>query len=90
MRCLDGGQVLSYRLGNIPADAPQWLVAELLKLQQALNGPVDSAEFNTLHVAPKKLKEGLVALADGTDWKPNGIGVAGLYQYRSGTWVLLG
>lgn len=79
-----------YLLGNIPPDAPDWLVNELRKIQEAINGSVDGTTYSTLHVEPKKRPEGLTVKADGTDWKPNGTGGAGLYQYRGGTWVLLG
>ena len=37
--------------------------------------------------APKKVREGLLAFADGTYWDP-GSG-RGLYQYVSGSWVKL-
>lgn len=79
-----------YRIGNLPADAPDWLVRELRALQEAQNSAVDGIELNTLYAPPKKLKEGLIVKADGTTWKPNGTGGAGTYQYRGGTWVLLG
>lgn len=34
--------------------------------------------------APDKLREGMLAYADGANWNP-GSG-AGIYQYRSGVW----
>lgn len=77
-----------YSLGNIPADAPQWLVNELRKVQEAFNAAVDGHVYRTLYAEPKRLTEGLTVKADGTTWNP-GSG-AGLYQYRSGAWVLLG
>jgi hypothetical protein len=79
---------LSYRLGNIPADAPPWLVAELRKLQEAANAPVDGVIFNTLYAAPKKLYEGLTVVADGTVWDPLLLVVVGRYKvcYLNGAW----
>ncbi len=77
-----------YQLGNIPADAPQWIVNELRKLQEAQNSAVDGVVFRTLHAEPRKLLENLTVEADGTDWNP-GSG-AGRYTYRSGVWVFLG
>lgn len=79
---------MSYSLGNIPSDAPAWLVAELRKLQEAMNGPVDSIEFRTLYAAPKKLRDGLTVKADGVVWNP-GSG-AGVYTYYAGAWNKLG
>lgn len=79
---------MAYSLGNIPADAPAWLVNELRKLQEAMNGTVDGVTYRTLHVEPKKLTENLTVEADGTDWNP-GAG-RGRYTYRSGAWVFLG
>jgi hypothetical protein len=79
---------MAYTLGNIPSDAPPWLVNELRKLQEALNGPVDGHVYRTLYAEPKRLIEGLTVKADGTSWDP-GSG-AGIYTYRAGAWVLLG
>lgn len=77
-----------YTLGNIPSDAPPWLVNEFRKLQEAMNGPVDGVVYRTLYTEPKRLIEGLTVEADGTSWDP-GSG-AGRYTYRSGAWVFLG
>ena len=77
-----------YTLGNIPADAPEWIVAELRKIQEALNGPVDGLTLRTLYAAPKKLKDGLTVKADGTTWNP-GSG-AGVYCYYGAAWHYLG
>lgn len=52
---------------------------ELNELRRDLTLPV--------HAPPAKVKEGMLRLADGTDWNP-GAG-RGLYQYISGTWVKL-
>lgn len=52
---------------------------ELNELRRDLTLPV--------HAPPTKVKEGMLRLADGTDWNP-GAG-RGLYQYISGTWVKL-
>lgn len=77
-----------YSLGNIPADAPSWLVNELRKLQEAMNGAVDGTVYRKLYAQPKKLFDGLTVLADGTTWNP-GSG-AGVYTYYSGAWNKLG
>lgn len=77
-----------YSLGNIPADAPQWLVNELRKVQEAMNAAVDGHVYRTLYAEPKKLTEGLTVKADGATWNP-GSG-PGLYCYRGGAWRFLG
>lgn len=73
-----------YLIGNTPPDAPAWIVSELRKLQEAINGPVDGVVFRTLYAEPRKLQEGLAVKADGTTWNP-GSG-SGAYQYRGGSW----
>lgn len=56
---------------------------ELLEVARSFE---EVTEFRLVkrHVPPKKLKEGLIALADGTNWDP-GSG-AGLYIYWAGDW----
>lgn len=73
---------------NVPDDAPSWIRGLVLRIQEAINSPVDGVIYRPLHVEPKKLTEGLTVEADGTDWDP-GSG-AGLYIYRSGAWVFIG
>lgn len=40
--------------------------------------------YRPVNRPPDKLREGLLAFADGTNWNP-GAG-AGLYEYRGGAW----
>lgn len=79
---------MAYRIGNIPADAPAWLVNELRKIQQDAQGEVDYLRLRTLYAAPDRIYTGMVVEADGTSWNP-GAG-AGTYIYRAGAWVKLG
>lgn len=81
---------MAYLVGNLPPDAPLWLVAELRKIQESSLAAVDGFVLKTLYAEPKKKPEGLVVKADGTTWKPNGTGTAGVYCYRGGTWTFLG
>lgn len=77
-----------YIAGNPPQDPallPGFLLSELRKLQELLNGPQQFSLLDTLNVAPTKPREGMVALADGTNWNPTGAG-AGFYGYRGGAW----
>ena len=75
---------MAYRIGNLPADAPDWIVRELRAIQEASTAVVDGVTYNKLYAQPRKLYEGLTVLADGTTWDP-GSG-AGTYQYRDGAW----
>lgn len=59
---------------------------EFLSIATALND--GTRQMDILHVEPKRLREGLVAVADGTDWNP-GSG-QGAYVYRGGAWHFLG
>ena len=75
----------------VPMDAqalPAFLQSELAKIAQASATPNQFLQLDTLYKAPAKLREGMVALADGTRWNP-GSG-AGAYVYRGGAWHLLG
>lgn len=65
----------------------QYVNDELQAVAQSQGDTVDFVQFNVLHVAPKRPREGMVAWADGTDWAP-GVG-AGLYQYVGGAWAKL-
>lgn len=80
-----------YQPRNVPAnsaDIPEFLQQELLNLQKALSGPFSLMQLEKLYGPPNRLFEGMVVLADGTQWDP-GSG-AGFYGYRDGSWKLLG
>lgn len=81
---------MGYVVGNIPADAPAWMVQELRKLQEAGQSAASTLSLVELHVEPVKKPAGkvLIAAADGTDWNP-GSG-QGVYAYYGGAWHLLG
>lgn len=66
----------------------QWVREHFERLQTALGEPQDQLTLRVLHVEPERYSEGMLVLADGTDWDP-GSG-AGLYIRRGGAWVLLG
>lgn len=71
-----------------PAALPEFLQQELLNIQKAWQAAAPFVYLQPLHVEPARLFNGLVVLADGTDWNP-GSG-AGYYGYRNGAWRLLG
>lgn len=75
----------------VPLPVPQaekgllpWLRREMARLAAVLNGPM---VVDTWNVAPDKPPEGMLAIADGTNWNP-GSGY-GLYIYKSGTWTFI-
>jgi len=64
-----------------------WVQGELLEISKAFAG-VQEPILPTLHKPPKKFVEGMIVLADGTDWNPGG--GRGFYGYSNGTWRYLG
>lgn len=74
---------------QVPPDAgalPQYLRNELQRVSQATATPY--LQIDMLHKAPDKPKDGMVILADGTNFDP-GSG-AGYYGFRAGSWRFLG
>jgi hypothetical protein len=55
----------------------------LRELHEAVRG-LQSSLYTVRHVVPSKPREGMICLADGTDWDP-GSG-AGLYHYLGAAW----
>lgn len=83
-------------MAYVPSTIPQetqgtefikWLQDELAKISQAVNQP-DQSQYQSLNAEPVKLREGMVVLADGTNWDP-GSG-QGFYAYYGGSWHKLG
>lgn len=63
---------------------------ELSEIQKAANRADPFSELQILHAAPKKLREGMIVYADGSDWNP-GSG-EGVYRRNAANnaWVFLG
>lgn len=79
---------MSNRYSPLPAPSGQeYTYRELLDLSRALEEAREFLPLETLSVAPARPQEGMVALADGTNWNP-GEG-AGFYGYRNGAWRIL-
>lgn len=76
-----------YLVGNLDGVDPK-VVAELRKLQEAINGPVDGVLLNPLPAAPKKPKTGLTVMADGVSWDPLALASGAAYKvcYYGGAW----
>jgi len=67
-----------------------WVEQELYQLVEALVNQTNvlSIQMDTWHEEPEKPQNGMVVLADGTDWNP-GSG-EGFYGYYNSTWNFLG
>jgi hypothetical protein len=70
-------------------DVGNWAWREFRKLAGLLRANRnDTVVLESQHNEPPKPLEGMLVLADGTDWDP-GSG-EGFYGYRGGAWVKLG
>lgn len=65
-----------------------WLATELGNLQTAEQASVDGLQLKPLYAAPRRVREGLTVMADGTQWNP-GAG-QGVYTWYAGSWKKLG
>lgn len=81
---------MAYEVEAIPTDPAKLseYIRRQLELIAANLQMVSGVQLDELHVEPKKLRTGMIVLADGTDWDP-GSG-QGVYAYYAGTWNKLG
>lgn len=82
-----------YNSRDVSGEGPELTAqinAELKKLENESRTPMPGTgvNFPVLHVEPKKPRDGLVVIADGTDWNPGG--GAGVYAYYAAAWHFLG
>ena len=72
-----------------PKDLPGYFAQELLAIEQAINVK-EFLQLQETHVEPERVENGIIYLADGTDWNP-GSG-RGIYWYDgdAAAWKLLG
>jgi hypothetical protein len=68
-------------------DLAEYLQRELSRIAAEFTLVAEGREKPIFHVEPLKLRDGMLAYADGTDWNP-GAG-AGFYERRGGAWVKL-
>lgn len=73
--------------GDSVDDLEKWATQEFQEIQKSLSVQ-DFLVLKEYHEPPAKYKNGLVVLADGTDWDP-GSG-AGVYCYYGNAWNKLG
>lgn len=64
----------------------EYLQRELQRISNAFDG-VTAINLEELNVAPERPRDGMIVLADGTNWNP-GTG-AGYYGYQNGVWTPL-
>ena len=65
----------------------EFIIRELRRIAAGFLA-VEGIQLPVLHVEPTRPRNGMVVLADGTDWNP-GSG-AGFYGRSGGTWTFLG
>jgi hypothetical protein len=73
----------TYRRGSLIGFTPPQtssLNAEFQKVKEAMERPVPDMTWEYLHAEPTKIAAGMEVLADGVDWDPGAIGVAGKYR----------
>ena len=72
-----------------PVDGPlaTYIHEEFLRISEEIGLIREGRGLTPLGLAPKKPREGMIVVADGTNWNP-GAGL-GAYEFRSGGWVKL-
>lgn len=75
------------QLKNEAGELALWVGEELRNIARSFQES-EQVQHTVLHEAPPKPREGMVVVADGTDWNP-GSG-PGQYTYISGAWVYNG
>jgi hypothetical protein len=85
---VDGAVVSQYiPLPPNKEDPAAYAFAELQDLVRSLEEAKETLYLQELHAEPIRPREGMIALADGSDWDP-GEG-SGFYGYRDGAWRIL-
>lgn len=82
---------MPYHPTTPPEDSDQVLTSYLIRELRRIGAQfevVDSIQLPVLHNPPEKPRDGMIVLADGTNWNP-GSG-AGFYGRSAGAWVFLG
>lgn len=83
---------IQYSPDQAPTEAdnlPRYIYSELLKIQASISA-LSAGHLDKTYVAPTKPREGDIRYADGTSWKPNGTGGAGVWYYNGTTWIQMG
>lgn len=83
---------VSYAPAQVPDDKDEYkrfFTSELAKIKAAIDA-LAAGHLDKINVAPPKPRDGDIRYADGTNWKPNGVGGAGIWYYNGTTWTQLG
>ena len=72
---------------NLDIPTREYLDRMFRDIAQNIESIADGRIIEPRHVAPVKLRNGMIVYADGTDWNP-GSG-EGFYGYQAGAWVKL-
>jgi hypothetical protein len=67
-------------------DLENWVMEELARIADAINALYDGVQ-DIQHAPPSRPREGMIVVADGTDWNPGSGG--GAYEYLGGVWTKL-
>lgn len=81
---------MGYEPGLIPEtpeEIPQFLTEELRRVAAAF-GMLENIRLVELHAEPSRPRDGMIVLADGTNWNPGSGG--GYYGRHNGAWTFLG
>jgi len=77
-------------LQNSPEGLQRYLFEELGRISQAFDSLRYNFTLDELNAAPSRPVKGMIVLADGTNWNPDGVNGAGFYGYDGSDWVYLG
>jgi len=77
----------AYIPGPLPHDVWGWLQRELQSISEASQRVAPYLHLDVRNVAPERPRDGMLVIADGTNWNP-GSG-AGAYAHIGGSWVKL-
>ena len=66
---------------------PEYIYREFLRISAEFGLIAEGRYWEPKAAAPAKPREGMIVVADGTNWNP-GSG-KGAYEYKSGSWVKL-
>ena len=80
---------MSYRptQPGVRQDLATYVYDELLRISHVLDLIEEGRILPVRYAAPTRPAEGMLAVADGTQWNPGG--GKGLYEYKSGNWSKL-
>lgn len=84
-------QYFPEQVPEAPEELSRYLTREFEKIRAAITA-LSLGHLDITYTAPTKPRDGDIRYADGTKWKPNGVGGVGIWYYNKDTalWVQLG